>query len=544
MAISSQDIQNFLLANPGMTDAQIAAAMRTYDVTPTQLAAATNMQVGDVQSRFDVANRQNINQQVTTLVTDILGKGGNEFDVAREAAKLNLTTKDLATALKLPEQEITKLSGGVLNGVPARPTFSGVAAEWNKLHEARFGGPLNLARAAPEDVQRQVADLQAETLRKQAEWDRLYGNTPEAKAIQKEAPPDWRQVFEPYSRASIDRFGNTIDRPWSSDEGAINQKRILDDQYIKAVQDYNKKYGTNIAPDPAVLGTLAQPNEIVKAVQKDKWYEDPLNVAATLALLYFGAPYVAEAIAGTGAATGAASAAGGGAAELASVGATGYGLTGPISAATIPPGITSLISDGIPVSGGGPVSITNIPPSSVISPTVPSASNISLLDTVKFPTSIPEMGGGTGITPGAAGQGLQLPTSPNIASMGGGQGLTVPVTGGTISQMGLTPTGATPVLGSPSSFINNPEVLGQPVIQQGTPTPISPTDVLRTANTLRQLTAQPEQQRSLEQQATQMAAGAVDYSGLLNLLGSQARISGLLGTQFKPQPINLASLLG
>ena len=41
MAISSQDIQNFLLANPGMTDAQIAAAMQTYNVTPTQLAAAT-----------------------------------------------------------------------------------------------------------------------------------------------------------------------------------------------------------------------------------------------------------------------------------------------------------------------------------------------------------------------------------------------------------------------------------------------------------------------------------------------------------------------
>lgn len=541
MAISSQDIQNFLLANPGMTDAQIAAAMRTYDVTPTQLAAATNMQVGDVQSRFDVANRQNINQQVTTLVTDILGKGGNEFDVAREAAKLNLSAKDLATALKLPEQEITKLSGGVLNGVPARPTFSGVAADWNKLHEARFGTPLNLATAAPEDVQRQVSDLQAETLRKQAEWDRLYGNTPEAKAIQKEAPPDWRQVFEPYSRASIDRFGNTIDRPWSSDEGAINQKRILDDQYIKAVQDYNKKYGTNIAPDPAVLGTLAQPNEIVKVVEKDKWYENPLNIAVLGALGYFAAPYLTQAFGG---ATGAASAAGGGAAELASVGATGYGLTGPISAATIPPGITSLISDGIPVSGGGPVSITNIPPSSVISPTVPSASNISLLDTVKFPTSIPEMGGGTGITPGAAGQGLQLPTSPNIASMGGGQGLTVPVTGGTISQMGLTPTGATPVLGSPSSFINNPEVLGQPVIQQGTPTPISPTDVLRTANTLRQLTSQPEQQRPLEQQAAQVLSGAVDYSGLLNLLGSQARTSGLLGTQFQPQPINLASLLG
>ena len=527
MAISSQDIQNFLLANPGMTDAQIAAAMRTYDVTPTQLAAATNMQVGDVQSQFDVANRQNINQQVTTLVTDILGKGGNEFDVAREATKLNLTTKDLATALKLPEQEITKLSGGALNGVPARPTFSGVAAEWNKLHEARFGGPLNLARAAPEDVQRQVADLQAETLRKQADWDRLYGNTPEAKAIQKEAPPDWRQVFEPYSRASIDQFGNTIDRPWSSDEGAINQKRILDDQYIKAVQDYNKKYGTNIAPDPAVLGTLAQPNEIVKAVEKDKWYENPLNVAAALALLYFGAPYVAEAIAGTGATTGAASAAGGGAAELASVGATGYGLTGPISAATIPPGITSLISDGIPVSGGGPVSITNIPPSSVISPTVPSAFETAINTSLGTTPQI----GGFGPA-GTAGFGTTLPAAGQVAAG--------------LEAAGFAPGTAANLAGTTAAGVGATNLLGGATAASplaATPG-ISPTDALRAANTIRQLAEGQQQQRPLEQQAAQMLSGAVDYSGLLNLLGSQARTSGLLGTQFQPQPINLASLLG
>ena len=302
MAITSTDIQNFLAANPGMTDAQIAAAMQTYGVTPAQMAQATTMPIADVQSRFDVANQQNITQQIHTLVSDIYAKGGNEFDVAREANKLNLSTKDLATALKMPEQEISKLSGGALNGVPARPTFSGVAAEWNKLHEAQFGTPLNLARAASEDIQRQIADLQVETQRQQAAWDKKYGDTPESKAIQKEAPPDWRQFFEPYSRASVERFGSTIDRPWSSDEGAINQKRILDDQYIKAVQDYNKKYGTNIAPDPFVLGTFAQPNEIVKAVEKDKWYEDPLNIAALAAAAYFGAPYLAQAFGGTGAA--------------------------------------------------------------------------------------------------------------------------------------------------------------------------------------------------------------------------------------------------
>lgn len=174
-----------------------------------------------------------------------------------------------------------------------------------------------------------------------------------------------------------------------------------------------------------------------------------------------------------------------------------------------------------------------------------SAAQPSLLDTAQFETRLPEMGGGTGLTPTAVGEGLQLPTSPNIGTMGGGQGLTVPVEGGTISQLGFTPTNATPVLGSPSSFINNPEVIGQPVIQQGTPSQISPTDVLRAANTLRQLAApdQPQQQPQPQQTAQPNMTG-VDYSGLLSLLQSQARTSGLLGTRYQPQPINLASLLG
>ena len=38
--------------------------------------------------------------------------------------------------------------------------------------------------------------------------------------------------------------------------------------------------------------------------------------------------------------------------------------------------------------------------------------------------------------------------------------------------------------------------------------------------------------------------GAVDYSSLLGLLSQQAGGTGLLGTRFQPQPINLASLLG
>jgi len=60
--------------------------------------------------------------------------------------------------------------------------------------------------------------------------------------------------------------------------------------------------------------------------------------------------------------------------------------------------------------------------------------------------------------------GLQILNSPSLPSMGGGQGLTVPVEGGTVGALGLTPTNASPVLGNPDSFINDPDVLGSPVM--------------------------------------------------------------------------------
>jgi hypothetical protein len=75
-----------------------------------------------------------------------------------------------------------------------------------------------------------------------------------------------------------------------------------------------------------------------------------------------------------------------------------------------------------------------------------------------------------GLVGANAGLGLQMPSSPAIKAMGGGQGLTTnvtnPVTGetGVVSGLGYTPTGAAPVLGNPSSFINNPNVTGQPVM--------------------------------------------------------------------------------
>lgn len=67
-----------------------------------------------------------------------------------------------------------------------------------------------------------------------------------------------------------------------------------------------------------------------------------------------------------------------------------------------------------------------------------------------------------------AGTGINLANltgaAPGLTSMGGGTGLLTPAAGGgTLGAAGVTPAGATPVIGSPGSIINSPSVLGTPV---------------------------------------------------------------------------------
>lgn len=146
----------------------------------------------------------------------------------------------------------------------------------------------------------------------------------------------------------------------------------------------------------------------------------------------------------------------------------------------------------------------------------PSAIGVQPIDYSLVGQTVPGVVGGIG---------LQVPEMPNLGGMGGGQGLTVPVDTGTVGQLGLTPTGATPVLGSPSSFINNPDVLGQPVMQQGTPTSgISLTDAYRAYNLANSLLNPPQPQQRNPYMLMGQQPGAVDYASLLSLLATRPRI--------------------
>jgi hypothetical protein len=138
---------------------------------------------------------------------------------------------------------------------------------------------------------------------------------------------------------------------------------------------------------------------------------------------------------------------------------------------------------------------------------------------------------GTGLTVGSTGAGFTAAGAgaPGIASMGGGTGLlTAGSAGGIIGATGLTPAGAAPILGSPGSFINDPSVLGQPVINPATSS-ISLNDAFRAANLAQNLMAgQPQQQQIPNQQLPGTQATGVDLLSLPQFAAGVPNIAGLL----------------
>ena len=256
-------------------------------------------------------------------------------------------------------------------------------------------------------------------------------------------------------------------------------------------------------------------------VPGDKWYETTLGKVG-LALIAGGTAGLA--LGGAGAAGGAAggSAAGGSAAASGIVGTPGVSTIFPV-AAPVAPTVTSIApmaaAGGAAAGGAGLLEGATFPTQGLQVPAI-NSSQVAL---------IPE---GTAL----AGQGLQVPTLPGLSAMGGGTGLAVGVPGGTVTQLGFVPTGATPVLGDPKSFINNPDVLGNTVFSTdylaapGAAAGLSASDALRLMNQAKGLLGAGQnpivpQQQGLPQGGS--GARGVDYSGLLSLLQLQAGLPGV-----------------
>lgn len=163
---------------------------------------------------------------------------------------------------------------------------------------------------------------------------------------------------------------------------------------------------------------------------------------------------------------------------------------------------------------------TTFPGQGLQVPTIPAGADTSysLLDT------------GVDLT----GQGLTMPTVPSIPDMGGAGGLEVGVPGGTVTQAGFTPTGATSAIGDPNSFINNPSVIGEPVVgvTPSTGGGLTVTDALKGVSLVSQLFGNRPTPMVQMPQFQQPDYSGIDFNSLLALLSQRAKradIASLLG---------------
>jgi hypothetical protein len=157
------------------------------------------------------------------------------------------------------------------NTVPNRPSFDDVFARWNETHKKQFGEYVNLGKTTKKEFDDQIQRLIVDTQQEQADWDKQYGNTQEAKIMAQVPPPNWYDTYAKWSEGYKQNFGtDVLDRPWNADKDAVRQKEELDQMYLTELSEYNKRYGTNIQPDIGVLGTNTQPNAIFKMPEQKK----------------------------------------------------------------------------------------------------------------------------------------------------------------------------------------------------------------------------------------------------------------------------------
>lgn len=164
--------------------------------------------------------------------------------------------------------------------------------------------------------------------------------------------------------------------------------------------------------------------------------------------------------------------------------------------------------------------------SGTVPASVPSAFDTAVSSTLGGGSTLGQFG-----QAGTAGFGTALPPASDVAA-----GLT---------SAGFAPGTAANIAGQTAAGIGATNLLGgataaAPLIPKAT---LSLTDALRGARLVSGLLT-PQQQQQEQQQIANLPQGLVDYSQLLGLLAQRAKGTGLLGTQFQPQPLNLTSLLG
>jgi hypothetical protein len=128
MAVTSKQIIDFLLANPGMSDAQIAASMQEFNVTPAQMATAVGLPVQEVQARYkEAAPSVYTAENVNKLADQILSQGTTEAwtgGLPPEKAALYMAD-ELAKSGVTDITQVAKGDSGIINVMTGDKLVSG-----------------------------------------------------------------------------------------------------------------------------------------------------------------------------------------------------------------------------------------------------------------------------------------------------------------------------------------------------------------------------------------------------------------------------------
>ena len=189
---TSEDIRNYLAANPGMSDTQIAAAMDQYKVTPAQMAAATGLSLDAVQGRYNAAE-QNISNIQNTFQKNFATANAGDIDKYIQGVGGIANVQAALQAGNM--QDVYGTSGGGtpftsaadLYQLQTGGSFAPISSSINKWLDERLGTYTTPQAAAAARAQAEQAMVEAGM----NEWDvlkatgktldQLYGVTPSTK---------------------------------------------------------------------------------------------------------------------------------------------------------------------------------------------------------------------------------------------------------------------------------------------------------------------------------------------------------------------------
>jgi hypothetical protein len=146
MAVTSQQIIDFLTSNPGMSDAEIVAAMEQYGVSPAQMAQAVGLDEGAVAARVGAAIPPNqavlLGDTYVQAVNQTTGSGENEQVGGLEnvitykasenkvGGNINYYSPTGEYQQTTQQQKVDTSLGGALKDIVSNPGFKIIAAAY------------------------------------------------------------------------------------------------------------------------------------------------------------------------------------------------------------------------------------------------------------------------------------------------------------------------------------------------------------------------------------------------------------------------------